>query len=184
MGEPMKKRKQYLLVLCGSAVIVFIAAVVVRLIMRYPGIAVTVTAFFICVFVLRFTAYWILIAFAPQYIAEKRLESFIKKDRNAHILHYAEDTAEDEDAGPDISFTAALERREGLKKLVFSGKLHPETVSDILKLEKEAEFFAVFISGGNKSITLNGRLEMLCVDLNQNFCEFQISVFQVKVSGI
>ena len=180
----VKKIRQYFLVLVGAVVIILATAFASYFVLHYPYTSAVAVMLIICILLLRVIVYQILVRLAPQYIAEKQLKKFTLKDQTAYIAYYHKDTIEsNEEAGPEIFFTANLIRREGMRNLIFSGKLPSADMADLLKLEKGSEISAGFVRDGNKAVYFNGGLEILHTDLNRNSCIFQISVSQIRLSG-
>lgn len=120
----------------------------------------------------------------PWIFAELQLKKFLKAGENAWILYgnACEGAEGDEEGAPEISFSLALEGREGMKALFFSGEIHPECIAELLEPAPGAELTAVF-STGTRALYLIGTAQNLEINPVQNRCRVQLSVQRARLSN-
>lgn len=177
--------KERLFFLCGAGGILILTAWAVRFFQRWPYAASLLGGALLLTGVLTFVLYRLALWRYPWAFAELRLKSCLKERGNAWILYgsVCEGTEEaDGEEVPELSFSLALEGREGMKTLFFSGEVHPECVTELKELTPGVELTAVF-STGIKALYLTGTAQRMEVDPVKNRCRVQFSVQRGRLSN-
>lgn len=149
----MKSKRALVLFLSGTAVILLAAGGLVCLLHRHPLAASLAGLLLLAAGTLALLMRHLPLLLCPRRAAERQLSTLLEGSPEITLLYCG---SPEEDAVPDLTVPARVERREGLRALLLALPAGASDLPALLALPPDAELTAVVPAGPAEVLLLTG----------------------------